>query len=66
MDHILDWPLIDRSAEERRDLFRQSGFGMAPVRLELEPAGVASFAFCRKEYVATVSGFAGGAWERLR
>jgi extracellular factor (EF) 3-hydroxypalmitic acid methyl ester biosynthesis protein len=48
MDHILEWPLIHRSAEELRDLFRQSRFGTGPVRLELEPAGVDLFGFCRK------------------
>jgi len=48
MDHILEWPLIHRSADEQRDLFRRSRFGTGPVRLELEPAGVDLFAFAAK------------------
>jgi CRP-like cAMP-binding protein len=48
MDHILEWPLIHRSAEELRSLFGQSRFGAEPVKLELEPAGVDLFGFCRK------------------
>ena len=49
MDHILEWVLIHRSADQMRDLFRRSRFGPAPVRLEMEPAGVDIFAFCMKE-----------------
>jgi extracellular factor (EF) 3-hydroxypalmitic acid methyl ester biosynthesis protein len=48
MDHILEWVLIHRSAEEMRELFRRSRFGATPVRLEMEPAGVDIFAFCTK------------------
>jgi hypothetical protein len=48
MDHILEWPLIHRTADELRELFARSRFGAAPVALELEPAGVDLFATCRK------------------
>ena len=32
MDHILEWVLLHRSAEERPELFGQSRFGATPVR----------------------------------
>jgi hypothetical protein len=48
MDHILEWVLIHRTAEELCELFARSRFGAAPVSLREEPAGVDLFAFCRK------------------
>jgi hypothetical protein len=48
MEHILDWPLIHRTADELRALFARSRFGAAPVALELEPAGVDLFATCTR------------------
>jgi extracellular factor (EF) 3-hydroxypalmitic acid methyl ester biosynthesis protein len=48
MDHILEWTLIHRTAEELCELFARSRFGDTPVSLREEPAGVDVFAFCRK------------------
>jgi Arc/MetJ family transcription regulator len=48
MDHILEWPLIHRSADDLRALFERSRFRMTPVTLRAEPAGVDLFAFCTK------------------
>jgi extracellular factor (EF) 3-hydroxypalmitic acid methyl ester biosynthesis protein len=48
MDHILEWVLLHRSAEELCGLFDRSRFGTTPVRLQVESAGVDLFAFCRK------------------
>jgi hypothetical protein len=48
MEHILEWPLIDRSADDMRGLFARSRFGGAAVTLELEPAGVDLFASCTR------------------
>jgi len=48
MDHILEWVLIHRTAEELRELFARSRFGETPVSMREEPAGVDLFAFCRK------------------
>jgi hypothetical protein len=48
MDHILEWVLIHRTAEELCELFARSKFGEAPVSLREEPAGVDLFAFCHK------------------
>jgi SAM-dependent methyltransferase len=48
MDHMLDWVLIHRSAEELRELFARSRFGTTPVCLRTEPAGVDLFAYCSK------------------
>jgi hypothetical protein len=46
MDHILQWPLIHRTADEMSDLFAQSRCGETHVAMELEPAGVDLFATC--------------------
>jgi hypothetical protein len=48
MDHILEWVLIHRSAEQLRRLFARSRFGTTPVALRTEPAGADLFALCRK------------------
>jgi extracellular factor (EF) 3-hydroxypalmitic acid methyl ester biosynthesis protein len=48
MDHILEWVLLHRSADELRELFGRSRFGSTPVRLQVESAGVDLFAFCQK------------------
>ena len=48
MDHILEWVLIHRTADELRELFARSRFAATPVRLWAEPAGVDLFAACRK------------------
>jgi len=48
MDHILEWVLIHRSAEQLRRLFARSRFGTTPVSLRTEPAGVDLFIFCRR------------------
>ena len=48
MDHILEWVLIHRSAEQLTELFRRSRFGSQPVSLRQEPSGVDLFAFSRK------------------
>jgi len=48
MEHILEWVLIHRTAEQLRELFGRSKFGPTPVSLRTEPAGVNLFAFCRK------------------
>jgi extracellular factor (EF) 3-hydroxypalmitic acid methyl ester biosynthesis protein len=45
--HILDWPIIYRSAEEFRDLL-VSGFGGAPPDVEAEEAGLNLIGRCRK------------------
>jgi extracellular factor (EF) 3-hydroxypalmitic acid methyl ester biosynthesis protein len=48
MDHILEWRLIHRDADELCDLFARSRFCSTPIVLQAEPAGVNLFAFCRK------------------
>jgi extracellular factor (EF) 3-hydroxypalmitic acid methyl ester biosynthesis protein len=44
MDHLLDWKLIHRSAQQLVDLFALSKFGDAPVDVRAEGAGVNLFA----------------------
>jgi hypothetical protein len=50
MDHVLEWPLIHRSAAQLRNLFAQSRFGADSLSLVSEPAGVDLFAFCCKSF----------------
>jgi len=49
MDHMLEWPLIHRSADELRELFARSPFGTDSLTLVPEPAGVDLFAFSHKD-----------------
>ncbi|MCC6558067.1 MAG: cyclic nucleotide-binding domain-containing protein [Polyangiaceae bacterium] len=48
MDHILEWELFHRTAEELRALFARSAFGDAPVEIRVEEAGVNLFAFATR------------------
>jgi extracellular factor (EF) 3-hydroxypalmitic acid methyl ester biosynthesis protein len=49
MDHVLDWRLIHRTADDMRRLFAASQFGDAPVTVRAEHEQVNLFAFCRRE-----------------
>ena len=49
MDHILEWRLIYRSADDLRDLFARSKFGDLPVDVRAEREGINLFAFCTTE-----------------
>jgi len=48
MDHILEWPLIYRSEDDLRRLFRESTFAGAPVVVHRETQGVQLFAVARR------------------
>jgi extracellular factor (EF) 3-hydroxypalmitic acid methyl ester biosynthesis protein len=48
MDHVLEWPLIYRTADQLRELFGRSKFQTAAVEVKVEEAGVNLFAFCTK------------------
>jgi extracellular factor (EF) 3-hydroxypalmitic acid methyl ester biosynthesis protein len=49
MDHIVEWVLIHRTPDQIRELFAQSKFGNANVRLDTDPTGIQLFAYCLKE-----------------
>ncbi|MBA7663301.1 hypothetical protein ES703_71340 [subsurface metagenome] len=49
MDHILEWILIHRTADDLRQLFSSSKFGDSDVDVRAEEAGVNLFAFCWKK-----------------
>jgi hypothetical protein len=44
MDHLLDWRLIHRSADQLRQLFARSHFGEQPVDVTRDATGVQLFA----------------------
>jgi extracellular factor (EF) 3-hydroxypalmitic acid methyl ester biosynthesis protein len=46
MDHLLDWRLIHRSADQLRQLFAHSHFGAQPVDVTRDATGVQLFATC--------------------
>ncbi|WP_437725370.1 cyclic nucleotide-binding domain-containing protein [Sorangium sp. So ce861] len=48
MDHVLEWELIHRSADDLKTLFARSKFGSTPVEVRAEEAQVNLFAFCTK------------------
>lgn len=48
MDHVLQWKLIHRTAEELQSLFARSAFGESPVSVRVEAEGVNLFAFCTR------------------
>jgi len=48
MDHIIEWRLIYRSADDLRALFARSRFGGAPVDVRAEDQGINLFAFCAR------------------
>jgi extracellular factor (EF) 3-hydroxypalmitic acid methyl ester biosynthesis protein len=48
MDHVLDWRLFHRSADDLRQLLGRSRFDQARVKVEAEEAGVNLFASCQK------------------
>lgn len=48
MDHVLEWELIHRSADDLRALFARSKFQNTPVDVRCEEAQVNLFAFCTK------------------
>lgn len=48
MDHIVDWVLIHRTADEMRELFARSKFGKTDVRIDADPTGIQLFAYCTK------------------
>ncbi len=48
LEHVLDWSIIYRSADELRALFAQSKFGDAPVDVRMGGSGVQLFARCTK------------------
>jgi hypothetical protein len=48
MDHILEWRLIHRTADDLRSIFARSKFGDAPVEVEAEEARINLFAFCKR------------------
>jgi extracellular factor (EF) 3-hydroxypalmitic acid methyl ester biosynthesis protein len=48
MDHLLDWKLIHRSAQDLANLFAQSEFGPAPVDVRREATGINLFASARR------------------
>lgn len=49
MEHITDWLLAHRTAEELQALFARSRFGTAAVTVEADPAGIQLLARVRKE-----------------
>ena len=48
MDHLLDWRLIHRSADELRQLFARSNFGAHDVCVTRDATGVQLFAACAR------------------
>jgi extracellular factor (EF) 3-hydroxypalmitic acid methyl ester biosynthesis protein len=48
MDHVLDWKLIHRSADDLVGLFGQSRFGKAPVEVRCEDTGINLFAIAQR------------------
>ena len=46
-EHVLDWPVVHRTANKVRRLFAESKFA-GPPQMETEEAGVNLFAHCRK------------------
>ena len=48
MDHLLDWRLIHRSADQLRQLFARSHFSEQPVSITRDMLGVQLFAACAR------------------
>ena len=48
MDHVLEWRLIHRTADDLRGLFARSRFGDAPVDVRAEEQGINLCAFCTR------------------
>ncbi len=48
MDHVLEWVLIHRSAEQLIELFSRSKFGGSRVSVEAEASGINLFASCSR------------------
>lgn len=48
MDHILDWKLIHRTADDLRALFERSRFADSPVHIRTEATGINLFARARR------------------
>ncbi|HEV3257776.1 MAG TPA: cyclic nucleotide-binding domain-containing protein [Gemmataceae bacterium] len=47
-DHILNWGVVRRDADDVSDLFTRSAFGADPVHVDLDEAGVTLYATCTK------------------
>jgi len=48
MDHVMEWRLIHRTADDLRALFARSRFGDAAVDVRAEAQGINLFAFCTR------------------
>jgi extracellular factor (EF) 3-hydroxypalmitic acid methyl ester biosynthesis protein len=48
LDHIVDWRLIHRTADDLHELFARSKFGGSPVRVRTEPQQINLFAFSER------------------
>jgi len=48
LDHVLEWVLIYRTADDLRELFARSKFGHAPVEVLVDPTGVQLLAVAQK------------------
>jgi SAM-dependent methyltransferase len=49
MDHVLEWELMYRGADDIRDLFANSKFGDVPVDVQHDATGVQLLASCTKQ-----------------
>jgi hypothetical protein len=50
LDHIVEWQLVRRSAEQLRHLFAESRFGDRPVEVKSNQSAIQLYAFCRKPF----------------